>query len=99
MKQTPTKAAAEAPQGSAGRRSGSAKPSNNRGRTTSFLFPPRRQDLRSSRRTAGRKARGPKPKLKFAPVPDSTATMRLNRYIAQAGVCSRREADVMIGAG
>ena len=25
--------------------------------------------------------------------------MRLNRYIAQAGVCSRREADVMIGAG
>ena len=38
---------------------------------------------------------GPKPKLKFAPVPDSTATMRLNRYIAQAGICSRREADVM----
>ena len=25
--------------------------------------------------------------------------MRLNRYIAQAGLCSRREADVMIGAG
>ena len=25
--------------------------------------------------------------------------MRLNRYIAQSGVCSRREADVMIGAG
>ena len=38
-------------------------------------------------------------KSKFAPVPDSTATMRLNRYIAQSGVCSRREADVMIGAG
>ena len=37
--------------------------------------------------------------MKFAPVPDSTATMRLNRYIAQAGICSRREADVMIGAG
>ena len=31
---------------------------------------------------------GAPPKLKFAPVPDSTATMRLNRYIAQAGVCS-----------
>ena len=42
---------------------------------------------------------GSKPKLKFAPVPDSTATMRLNRFIAQSGVCSRREADVMIGAG
>ena len=40
-----------------------------------------------------------KPKLKFAPVPDASATMRLNRYIAQSGVCSRREADVMIGAG
>lgn len=38
-------------------------------------------------------------KTKFAPVPDSTASMRLNRYIAQSGVCSRREADVMIGAG
>ena len=25
--------------------------------------------------------------------------MRLNRYIAQSGVCSRREADVMITAG
>jgi len=25
--------------------------------------------------------------------------MRLNRYISQAGICSRREADVMIGAG
>lgn len=41
----------------------------------------------------------PRPQLKFAPVPDSTATMRLNRYIAQSGVCSRREADVMITAG
>jgi len=38
-------------------------------------------------------------KAKFAPVPDSSASMRLNRYIAQSGVCSRREADVMIGAG
>jgi 23S rRNA pseudouridine2605 synthase len=49
-------------------------------------------------RTGGRFG-AEKPKLKFAPVPDSTASMRLNRYIAQAGICSRREADVMIGAG
>lgn len=51
-----------------------------------------------SKPARGRHGR-PRPQLKFAPVPDSTATMRLNRYIAQSGVCSRREADVMITAG
>ena len=88
MKQNPDQGRrGGARKGSAGQRSGSAKPSNKRGGQRS-----------SSSRPGGRPG-GPKPKLKFAPVPDSTATMRLNRYIAQAGVCSRREADVMIGAG
>ncbi|MBM71738.1 MAG: pseudouridine synthase [Crocinitomicaceae bacterium] len=37
------------------------------------------------------------PKLK--PLADSNAPMRLNRFVAQAGICSRREADVLIAAG
>ena len=73
--------------GSAGRTNGGAKPSK------------KRTGKRSGTSRPGSRPGGPKPKLKFAPVPDSTATMRLNRYIAQAGICSRREADVMIGAG
>ena len=77
--------------GSAGSKGGSAKPSSSRGGK-------RTSPSRSGNKPGGRPG-APKPKLKFAPVPDSTATMRLNRYIAQAGVCSRREADVMIGAG
>lgn len=31
--------------------------------------------------------------------PSSDGSMRLNRYLANAGVCSRREADVLIAAG
>ena len=41
--------------------------------------------------------RKPPPKLK--PLADSNAPMRLNRFVAQAGICSRREADVLIAAG
>ena len=40
-----------------------------------------------------------KPQPKRAPLPDSNAPMRLNRFVAQAGICSRREADVLIKAG
>ena len=92
MKQNPDQGRrGGARKGSAGRRSGSAKSPKARGGQRSSVSRP-------GGKFAGR--RGPqKPKLNFAPVPDSTATMRLNRYIAQAGVCSRREADVMIGAG
>jgi len=39
----------------------------------------------------------PQPKLK--PLSDANAPMRLNRFLAQAGICSRREADVLIKAG
>ena len=81
--------------GSADRKGGGAKPSNSRGGKRTA---PSRSGNKPGGRPGGRPG-APKPKLKFAPVPDSTATMRLNRYIAQAGVCSRREADVMIGAG
>lgn len=40
-----------------------------------------------------------KPEPKRAPLADSNAPMRLNRFVAQAGICSRREADVLIKAG
>ena len=75
-----------------GRRGGARKGSAGRRKSTPGAKPS------NSRPTRGRPGAN-RPKLKFAPVPDSTAAMRLNRYIAQAGVCSRREADVMIGAG
>ena len=40
-----------------------------------------------------------KPPAKLKPLAGSNAPMRLNRFVAQAGVCSRREADVLIAAG
>jgi 23S rRNA pseudouridine2605 synthase len=40
-----------------------------------------------------------RPEPKMQPLPDSNAPMRLNRFVSQAGVCSRREADVLIAAG
>ena len=43
------------------------------------------------------KKRRPAPKPQ--PLADSNAPMRLNRFVAQAGICSRREADVLIAAG
>lgn len=42
-----------------------------------------------------KEAAGPRPKLKTL----SSEGMRLNRFIANAGVCSRREADTFISAG
>nr|WP_321358396.1 pseudouridine synthase [uncultured Draconibacterium sp.] len=42
-----------------------------------------------------KEAAAPRPKLKTL----SAEGMRLNRFIANAGVCSRREADTFIGAG
>lgn len=40
-----------------------------------------------------------KPQKKQEAIPDPNQPVRLNRYIAQAGVCSRREADQLIAAG
>jgi 23S rRNA pseudouridine2605 synthase len=41
------------------------------------------------------KESGPDPKI----VPQTSTTTRLNKYIAQSGVCSRREADALIKSG
>lgn len=53
-------------------------------------------DSTRRRKIAERKGRAdPSPK----PAPDPNAPVRLNRYIAQAGVTSRRKADELIAAG
>ena len=41
---------------------------------------------------------GPK-KSKGDPLPSFSTDIRLNKYISNAGICSRREADVMIASG
>ena len=38
-------------------------------------------------------------KKKARPLKNKTETIRLNKYIAHAGICSRREADMHIGLG
>ena len=48
-------------------------------------------------RGEGRWIAAPKPVLK--PQADPNGPMRLNRFISQAGICSRREADVLIETG
>jgi 23S rRNA pseudouridine2605 synthase len=55
----------------------------------------------SKTRTGGYKTEGRRrrPETKQKPLPDSNAPMRLNRFVAQAGICSRRDADVLIAAG
>ncbi len=41
----------------------------------------------------------PKPKNTTPPKPSDPNSIRLNKYVANSGVCSRREADVFIAAG
>ena len=45
------------------------------------------------------KGRAPSGDKKTKPVPSNPDLIRLNRYVANAGVCSRREADIYIEAG
>lgn len=45
------------------------------------------------------KGRAPSGAKKAKPVPSDPDLIRLNRYVANAGVCSRREADIYIEAG
>jgi 23S rRNA pseudouridine2605 synthase len=45
------------------------------------------------------KGRAPSGTKKTKPIPSNPDLIRLNRYVANAGVCSRREADTYIEAG
>ncbi len=53
------------------------------------------------KRPLQRKPKGKKEfkKIKSTPVADPSAGIRLNKYIANSGICSRREADVYIEQG
>lgn len=67
----------------------------------------RRKKKRPARASDKRHADGPKPKPyrkgpranKPKPEPRDDGKMRLNRFVSGCGVCSRREADVLITAG
>ena len=62
---------------------------------SSFSKEPRRGDRKAYTRPVGKKPTAPqKPKE-----PHPEGAMRLNKYIAHAGICSRREADELIAAG
>ena len=52
---------------------------------------------RFKKRDDGRKRETAAPKKQFQP--DAAGAIRLNRFIANAGICSRREADELIEAG
>ncbi len=58
-------------------------------------FSPRKSHGKPFKKRPLKKASEPRPKLKTV----SAEGMRLNRFIANAGVCSRREADTFITAG
>ena len=58
-----------------------------------------RKKIRLKKKTSGAPADKSKRRMKKAERTATTGEMRLNRYVANAGVCSRREADKYIAAG
>ena len=56
-------------------------------------------DAARRRAIAGRKQRGGEAESAPRSEPDANEPMRLNRFLARAGMASRRDADVMIEAG
>lgn len=55
-----------------------------------------KQDVEDLKKRATKKTKGPN----FTPPnPENVGKTRLNKYIANAGICSRREADVLISTG
>ncbi|MCL4145588.1 UNVERIFIED_CONTAM: hypothetical protein GTU68_048515 [Idotea baltica] len=53
----------------------------------------------SRKRTVKKRPKNPSNKPNREDVPSTPVSTRLNKYIAQSGVCSRREADVLIKSG
>lgn len=55
---------------------------------------------KSDKKPSNRRGFNPRNKKKGGPMPKTEAVdIRLNKYLANAGVCSRREADVLINSG
>lgn len=62
--------------------------------------PDRGKSTKSSGKERSRRARGTLKKPKIAPQqPQAEEEMRINKFIAHAGLCSRRDADELIAAG
>ena len=57
------------------------------------------RDTSFTRKTRGTRPAGKKPTMQKPKEPHPEGAMRLNKYIAHAGICSRREADELIAAG
>lgn len=93
----PTRKAANAPKsGRPARSPRGEKPSDKKPRDFSVKSKPVKSD-----RGGWKPVRGKSPTAKTAvkSKPSETDAIRLNRYIANAGVCSRREADTLISTG
>lgn len=58
----------------------------------------KKYDPKHNAKYKDKKPFGPK-KSKGDPLPSFSTDVRLNKYISNAGICSRREADVMIASG
>ena len=79
------------------------KRNSNRGAKSTFAFDGQKQDppeynLQSYDKKGRGKPRG-RSKISEKSAEETSGDIRLNRYIANAGICSRREADVLIEAG
>lgn len=55
--------------------------------------------LKLSNKKKSRLSNGRKSTKSFTPAPKFNEQIRLNKYISSAGICSRREADVLIATG
>lgn len=64
-----------------------------------YQSPDRENGTDRKKRKRIKRPRTPNPVLKTPFVPMERTTMRLNKFIANAGVCSRREADSLISKG
>ncbi len=87
-----------------GRKNRNSSRSNNRKKTDKAPFEKKKDEKPKSFKTFSERVKSKKPaqKIKFAPKSVSKANdgkIRLNKYIANAGICSRREADEMIKLG
>ena len=56
-------------------------------------------DFKKKPHSGGPKGFGAAPKRKGDPLPSFSDEIRLNKYLSNAGICSRREADVLIATG
>jgi len=83
------------------RKSDSRKSDSRRGSSDKSRSSDKRSTFRGDKKKGGYKGNEAKPFKKSGNLPkyNDSEFMRLNKFIANAGVCPRREADTLIGAG